>query len=49
MTAKVTTLLALVLIGLAAAFFGQAALAQEGKQVMIVVTTDNNGELNPCG
>lgn len=49
MTVKTTTLLALILMGLATAFSGQVVFAQEGKQIMIVVTTDNNGELNPCG
>lgn len=49
MTVKTVTLLALIFVGLATAFSGQAVLAQEGKQIMIVVTTDNNGELNPCG
>lgn len=49
MTVKRTALLALILTGLAIAFLGQTAFAQEGKQIMIVVTTDTNGELNPCG
>lgn len=49
MTVKATTLLALIFMGLAAALSWQAAFAQEGKQIMIVVTTDDNGELNPCG
>ena len=40
--------LALVLLsGIAYAQEGKAA--PEGKKLMIVYTTDDNGELNPCG
>lgn len=49
MKSRAATLLAMITLSLAAAFSWQSALAQEGKQIMIVVTTDDNGELNPCG
>jgi hypothetical protein len=46
---KTTALLALIFIGLAAGMTLKAAAAEEGKQIMILVTTDDSGELNPCG
>ncbi|HVP56751.1 MAG TPA: hypothetical protein VMU02_01540 [bacterium] len=27
----------------------QAPQARQGKQIMVVFTTDDNGEVNPCG
>jgi len=44
-----SALLALIFMGLLAAFWGGTASAQGGKEIMIVVSTDENGELNPCG
>jgi len=49
MTSKTAIAGALALLGLALVFWGGMAHAQEGKQVMIVFTTDTNGEVNPCG
>jgi hypothetical protein len=53
MTSKTATAGALVLVGLALVLWGGLAHAQEsaqgGKKVMMIFTTDTNGELNPCG
>jgi hypothetical protein len=49
MTSKTTIVGALALLGLALVFWSGMAHAQEGRQVMIVFTTDTNGEVNPCG
>jgi hypothetical protein len=49
MTSKTAIVGALALLGLALVLWGGMAHAQEGKQVMIVFTTDTNGEVNPCG
>ena len=49
MTLARCAVLALIFMGLLAGLSGGKALAQDGKQIMIVVTTDDNGELNPCG
>jgi hypothetical protein len=43
----------LAAVGLLVILLGVAANAadekQDGKQIMIVFTTDTNGEVNPCG
>jgi hypothetical protein len=41
------TLLVMLFAGLALAEEGTQA--SKGKQIMMVFTTDDNGELNPCG
>ncbi len=49
MALKTTTIGSLIFLGLVLLLLGGMAHAQEGKQVMIVFTTDTNGEVNPCG
>jgi hypothetical protein len=49
MTIARNVVLALILMGLLAAFWVAAVSAQGEKQIMIVVSTDDDGELNPCG
>ena len=49
MTVKKANLRAFVFLSFFLTILGGAAFAQEGKQLMIVVTTDDNGEVNPCG
>jgi hypothetical protein len=49
MPLKTTTVGSLIFLGLVLLSLGGMAHAQEGKQVMIVFTTDTNGEVNPCG
>jgi hypothetical protein len=49
MTLKTRIVGVLALVGLALIPWGGMAHAQEGKQLMIVFTTDTNGEVNPCG
>ena len=39
----------LALLGLALVLWGGIAGAEEGKQVMLVFTTETDGEINPCG
>jgi hypothetical protein len=39
----------LAVAGLALVLWGGTAGAQEAKQLMLVYTTDTNGEVNPCG
>jgi len=49
MTLTRCAVLVFIIMGLFAALSCGTASAQDGEQIMIVVTTDDNGELNACG
>jgi len=49
MTLKLRIAGLLALAGLALILWGGTAGAEEAKQLMLIYTTDANGEVNPCG